>query len=299
MTRKREAILLLLGSCRDFDPALGVNFRPTRGLVAAERRPCPDCGHTEHPGERVDSFKRRTPCVTCGGSPEPTGAHGQWLTRDRGTGYVMVDPMDADNAPVRSEAQAAPPTKPVRMVTCDGCDGAGTRAFRRCAVCDGAGQVRAVNLKPLELDDRQAEPTDSTTAAIVKRDAAGDYHALDYALGKLRPRHRRLVLAIHGPSPSRDRGTLPPGVQRHLEAALVCLEGWMPERPRVPGYVRQAAKRKTAPRGAMSSPHQLAQRDKDIRRLVRQGRPRQWVAAEYGLSVSRLSRIVNGESEAA
>lgn len=298
MTRQREAILLLLGSIDDHWPSLGTNFRPTRGLTAAKRVPCPDCGHTAARGWRVDSFKRRTPCVTCGGAVEPTGAHGQWLVRDGGKGVVRVDPMDADQAPVRTETQAAPPTRAPRLVACDACDGSGVRGARRCERCDGSGRRQVVTFAATPGDEKRAD-LGATLNAIRARDDAGDYHALDWALARLPRRYRRLVLTVHGPARSTAVEELTENEAKHLERALLLLDGAMPHKPRVPGYVRTAAKRKTSPKGAMTNPHQLALRDNEIRRLIRRGTPRQWVAREYGLSVSQTYAIAPSKSIAA
>lgn len=306
MTRRRESLLLLLGSIHDHLPALGSNFTPTRGLVAAERRPCPDC--TSSPGYRVDSFKRRVPCVTCGGAPEPSGKRGQWVGRDAGTGVIRTDPMDTLAAAVSTVEQAAPPTKAPRLVTCDACDGSGVGGAHLddlggeyrdpCRYCSGSGKRAVVALATPELERTD---TAGLTGAIARRDKAGDYHALDWALNSLSRRHRGLVLDVHGPGGQ----PLEPGSpkQRVLEAALVLLEARMPARIKVAGSVREAARRRSAHlqtvRGRGMSPQALKARDGEIRKLARGGKPRQWIAAEYGLDVSRVTRIINGEREAA
>jgi hypothetical protein len=77
------------------------------------------------------------------------------------------------------------------------------------------------------------------------------------------------------------------------------IDSRMPDPIRVPGDVRlnerELKDRRTRARGKGGP---LKVRDSEIRRLARAHGP-QWIAAEYGLSVSQVYRIVNQTSEAA
>lgn len=302
MTR-RSALLLLLGSMDDHLPALGANLRPQTGLAPVERRACPVCQHSGRAGWLQDRFGRFTPCGTCGGQ----------LPATAGRGFVNVDPMDSDQQPIRTRAaDSVPPTRPAAVVTCDGCGGSGVggahlddrgEEYRDpCRYCNGSGR-RTITRFDLQLDRERGEGASRLDCAIDSRDAAGSYHALDWALTTIPTRRRALVLRCHGPAASVDSRDLPPGARAALERTLVELEQRMPAVIRVPGDVRKAARaaedhlRKV--KGLGASKQALAARDKEIRRLVRQGRPRQWVAREFGLSVSQVNRLVTGEKEAA
>jgi DNA-binding NarL/FixJ family response regulator len=72
----------------------------------------------------------------------------------------------------------------------------------------------------------------------------------------------------------------------------------MPDPIRVPASVRanqlELAGRRTRAKGRSSDPNALARRDLEIRQHHRTGRPAQWIAAEYGLSVSTVYEVLNG-----
>lgn len=308
MTR-REKLVVLLWSLHDFTPGPKSALRTVSGLTAGERVPCPDCGLSDHVGYRVDSFKRRTPCVTCGGKPEPSGKHGQWLVRDAGRGSVQVDRMDSLRAPVRTADQAAPPTKPSRTVRCDGCAGEGVggahldeagREFRDpCRYCGGSGR-RTVAVFDLSVEREQSGSDTRLDDAIKRREDAGSYAELDRALADLKAEwpslHRAVVDALVLGDPEAVKLTL---VEK---AGVPFLLARMPEQIRVSGEVVKAWKasrdRRALAVGRGAGKVARGKRDAEVKRLVlREHRPSQWVAAEYGLSVSTVNRIVAGQPE--
>lgn len=309
MTR-RARLLALLWTLNDLLPAPHGSLNPARGLAASVKVACPDCTA----GWVVDRFKRERPCVSCGGRVEPSGKQGQWLKDDAGRGWVQTDPMDADHAPVQTSDVSARPTKPSRMVTCDACEGSGVGAIHLrdladpsseyrdpCRYCQGSGK-RAVTTFDLQLDKERSDQGTALEAAIERRREQGSYHELDEALAVLPQSWRTLVAEVH----TERSGRALSGTEHViLEAALRALEFLMPDTIKVPASVKAAVKHaaeradKTLANGRGAGKLQLDKRDKEIRRLVRQGRPTQWVAGEYALSVASVNRIVNGETEAA
>lgn len=288
-------IELLLGSLNDDLPPLGTALRSTSGLAANARKPCPDCGHTEQPGWRVDGFKRRTPCLSCGGTLDPV---------KRGKGVVSFDPMDVLERPVQTAWQSAPPTRPAKTVRCDACEGKGVRGKHldeqgreyeeRCGYCGGAGRRSVTPLAPLlERDPAELTPME-------RRAEAGSYRELDAALAQLPGRWRKVVYDVHV-NHAVDPGELCDVEAFRLVAGMRVLELVMPAVIRVPGGVRANAKQRRLQAEQVRRTRGLAAqtRDKEIRRLVRAGKPVQWVAGEYGLSVRQVYRLVKGESEAA
>lgn len=311
MTR-RARLLALLWTRNDSYPGLRGSLNPARGLAASVKVPCPDCTG----GWVTDRFKRERPCVSCGGKDVPSGKHGQWLKDDAGRGWVQTDPMDADHAPVQTSDVSARPTKPSRMVTCDACEGSGvggahlrdladpSSEYRDpCRYCAGSGK-RAVAVFDLQLEQERSDQGTALEAAIDRRRDTGSYHELDQALQVLPARWRTLLLAVHADRVVTER-ELDGWEHAMLEAALVVVEQLMPATIRVPASVKAAVKHATEREGRTLANGRGAgklltdRRDKEIRRLVRQGRPTQWVAGEYALSVASVNRIVNGETEAA
>lgn len=301
MTR-HERILLLLGSLYDLLPAPHGALRTESGLTPAARRPCPVCGHTDTLGVVTDRFKRTAPCTTCGGREPAPGVRGR-----KGRGWVAVDPMDALEQPIRTETADAP-TRPARVVKCDACEGSGVGGAHldaegleyrdRCRYCDGTGH-RAVTSITSDDDARRDDE------AIERRANAGSYRELDRALDQLHAAHPRVWAAtmsvhVHHTAPEPTAGTYHAQL---LRFALVYLDARMPDPIRVPGSVREADRNRAEQlkriRGRGTSTRALAERDREIRRLARQGKPRPWIASEYGLSVRQVGNVVNGEKEAA
>lgn len=194
--------------------------------------------------------------------------------------------MDVLGLPVRTAETVAAPV--VRTVPCDACDGSGVRMSVRCGYCDGEGR-RPLHLFELRVDLRDREERDPLAAAVDRRGDVGSYHELDRALAELRAAdrgaHRGLLEAVDSEL----------AVPAELESALSFVVVRMPEPVKVPAEVRANARllrdRRTRAKGRAAGPA-LVRRDREIRRLVRQGKPAQWVAQEYGLSVSSVYAIV-------
>lgn len=193
--------------------------------------------------------------------------------------------MDVLDLPVRTADTAAPAV--VRSVPCDACDATGVRRSARCVYCGGEGR-RPLHLFELRVDLRDVEERDPLSSAVERRSESGSYSELDRALAELRSEdrvaHRGLLEAV-------DETLSVPG---DLDGALSFVVARMPERIVVPAEVRANARllreRRTRARGRQSGPA-LVQRDKEIRRLARQGKPAQWIAQEYGLSVASVYAI--------
>lgn len=306
MTERRRKILALLWSLHDLLPMPHGALRSDRGLAPARRVPCPDCGLSETPGWRMDRFKRVEPCLTCGGRPATEGKAAK-----RGRGTVKVDPMDAQQEVIRTDHHDLP-TRPLTTVGCDACGGQGVGGAHLrdkqdplseyrdpCERCGGSGR-RTVSVFDLQLDRERIEDGGALEAALDKRREAGSYHELDEALQVLPGRWRTLLIAVHGERVV-SLGELSELERVLVEAALAAVDMMMPEQIKVPGSVRSAWKRlhdreaRTLAHGRGAGSGRLEKRDKEIRKLDREGKPRQWIAAEYGLSVDRVKRIVNGE----
>lgn len=323
MPDRRRQVELLLATRFDhlWFPAGAI--RTSRGLAPVRRVPCPACSAGERPGwvaeKRGGVVVRWTPCVTCGGRVADPDVQPAVKPR-KGRGFIAVDPMDAERRTVGSvDTQAT--ARPRKRVKCDGCqdhDGKPTGVIKggRCPHCDGTG-FRDLYRFDLQLDVRDQDGAlDQLTAAIVRRDQQGSYHDLDVALAGLSkhvnkpPRFaaltvyadqaRRLLDEVYLlEERTRDQLTL---WQRDLVDIAVDYLAWrMPDPIRVPGGVAKNARERAdhlrKVRGRGTSPQALAQRDKEIRKLIRQQKPTQWVAAEFGLTVSQVNRIVAGETE--
>lgn len=305
MTSKRRSLLLLLGSLEDLLPTLRGSLRTDRGLAPVAVVACPDCS-PETPGYRLDRFKRPVPCVTCGGR-----IAGEGVRAKRGRGTVKVDPMDSERQVIRT-ASSDVPTRPAHTVPCDACDSKGvgkphlrdlddpSSEYRDpCERCGGSGR-RVVAKFDLAAATRERSD-DPVVDMIEDRKDAGDYAAVERELAKLPKRARSLILSVHGPTQTREPHSLTQTEETSLELALGLIEAGLPDTLKVPGWARSNARnaaehrlRVKATRGKAA-----AVRDKEIRALIRRGVPTQRVAFDYGLSVSRVNRIFNGESEEA
>lgn len=331
VTDRRLKLLALLWSLDILDPAPEAAKSWTKsGPGPARKQPCEACGGIElldDDGRRLkavkgtgwqhDKFGRRSPCVTCGGNEtEP------------GTGWIYVDRMVGDRQVRTAESL---PTRPPRMVPCDAChgrkegthdgDGVGPVRLRDpedplseyrepCHVCGGSGTRPIVAKVRAFHDGREVEPDEDVIAldpVLAKLAAKGSYPELVAVLRQLsvaHPKAYETIVAAHvdhtaQPTP----GTLGAAL---CEYALRYLEVKMPEKVRVPREIRKAFETwqgrqgKTLVYGPGVSDAQRLKRDKEIRRLIlREEKPSQWVAAEYGLSVASVNRIVAGVGEEA
>lgn len=204
-------------------------------------------------------------------------------------------------------------SRPARTVPCDACGASGVgvphldeegREYRdKCPRCDGSGRRVVAAPFDLAVDDGergQAWPG-IDPERLAARDRLGSYHELELALEALQDRHPR----CHGALMAcwERLGEPGPGLQRQLaEVGLAYVDRRMPDPIRVPNGLARNAKERAAAlkavRGSRSS-QALEVRDAEIRKMIRKGRPTQWVAQQFGLSVRRVNAIVQGEAEAA
>lgn len=308
LSSQRRAIVLLAGSLFD---SLGPRVR--RGpsdLAPAEWAACPDCSRPPaksvppQPGWRLDRFGRRSPCVTCGGRLEERDEAGRLVVRAwKGRGRVKVDPMDRERRPIGSvETPDAPPRVETRG--CWACQptgadwddrlpldqrpartwgtlpkGTGVRGEDPCPVCGGGGEL---SWSPFELridEGGGSDPEEALIEAIERRNETGDWARLEQALAELRQAdvvdgtqlHRLWVSRyVYGAADTPDERET-----ELLEVAWRLIEARMPERPRVPAWVRHAEKRRREQveklKGRWTDPAALRQRDREIRRRYNAG----------------------------
>ena len=239
------------------------------------------CGTCDGVGSVSDRFGRRVLCSRCGG-----------------VGRVAFDPMDSAGVPVGSASTVAA-ARPRRSVRCDRCDGDGVWRGERCSLCDGEGRrdLHAFELR-LEPVGGRGDPVDE---AIEARRRAGSYAELDRALEQLRSwsaiRWGSLLDEV-------DRFGVPQSTAATQGLTFVVERMPQPPEPiRVPAQVLANARelrewRKRVRRRRLNGDAGLAvaRRDAEIRMELRRGRPVQWVAREFGLSVSRVYQIRRGEA---
>ena len=296
MTERERRILMLVWTRLEFEPGpKPAKLTASRGFTPGERVPCPDC-NPEGSGWVADRFNRRRPCVTCGGQP----ASGRSKAR-RGRGWVMVDRMDSERASIRTEARDLP-TKAAATVGCDACGGTGVAGARlrdladpsseyrpACPRCSGSGR-RTVARFDLQLE-RAASGGETRDELLARLRAKGSYAELAAILRRLTAHSVAALDAAANPRA---------GAPHQLAAQILAyVEERMPPEIRVPVEVRKAwtdlRDRPTKAVGKGAGPDLRARRDKEIRRLDREGKPRQWIAQLYDVSVATVKRIVNGQ----
>lgn len=228
---------------------------------------CPDC---RGDGELRDRFGNLAVCGTC-----------------RGAGRYRVDPYTEQQ--VATLELDAPRTQ-TRRAMCDRCGGDGAWKGARCEPCDGSGKVSV----PLS-DDEQAdrEPGgDRVLDQLALRDRLGSWHALDLALEGLRRNDRQAwhwFVAVHVEGRV-AASALVNGNRQALERAYGFLSVAMPERLRIPASVVAAYQR--PPQRLLWRSRE--ERDREIVRLVNQGRSVAWVAQAMGVGERQVQRIVYG-----
>jgi hypothetical protein len=221
--------------------------------------------------------------------------------------------MDAQAVRIGSTTTTAT-ARPRRTVTCDACDGEGVRAGQRCIRCDGAGR-RDLHVFELDLGDTERDRSgDPLTDAVERRNESGSYHELEQALAGIahhvnKPvRYRwltdnaaaalRLLDEVYLPPVTREEHELTPAERVLVDLALAYIAERMPAQIRVPGQViangRELDEHRKRARGRATDRRALEQRNRQIRDFVRRQVPTQWIAAEYGLSVSQINRIASG-----
>lgn len=320
MADRRRQIELLIATRYDLLWFPGGSLRTQAGLAPGARRQCPTCSGD---GTTLDRFKRLQPCATCGGSRTKKGRV------KAGKGWVYVDRMDADRTPIAAVDHHDVATRPSKTVLCDACGGSGvgvphlrdpenpSSEYRdACPRCNGSGR-RTVAVFDLQLEQERSD-VDALTASIDRRDKAGSYAELEAALRGIYAHMNkpltftaltanarqalRLLDEIYLPPVTREIESLDQFEDALLELALAYIDSRMPDPIRVPAGVsanaRTIAQHRTKVRGRGAGPRATDQRNKEIRRLARQRKPVQWIAAEYGLSVSTVYAIVSGERDA-
>lgn len=287
-------VLLLVASRHDGLWLPPGALRTASGFVPSVLEPCRSCGgvlllddfgkvvrRRKGRGWVRDRFGRKTPCSACGEA-----------------GWIARDPMDSVGARVGSSETAAT-ARPRRTVRCDACDGEGVRLGERCPYCDGAGRrdLHAFELAFVPPDAVvDADPVD---VAIDRRNDSGSYAELDRALAALRARSLPQLRALLALAETGERSDA-------AGAGLAFVAARMPAAVRVPAAVRaNAAERRRhlerlkGRRLNGDAGRAVEARDREIRKLIGSGRPTQWVAFEFGLSVRRVNQIVAGERERA
>jgi hypothetical protein len=229
-----------------------------------------------------------------------------------GAGWIARDPMDTTGARVGSSSTTAT-ARPERTVLCDACAGEGVRHQQRCVYCDGQGrrQLHAFNLHLQPEDDADADPLDD---AIDRRNNAGHYHELEQALVGIRVhvnkpvRYRwltdnataalRLLDALYLPPATRlEQQLTPPNAPSSTSpsrtSTAACLTRSVSPPPSAPTSSSSPA---AAPARKAAAPTRTRWRGVTWRSgsITGRGRPAQWIAAEYGLSVSTVYEVLNG-----
>jgi hypothetical protein len=293
--RQRRIVLLaeaLLDLLHLPETSTGAMLRRStlRGEVGTLRLACPDCslGRAKEPGWVTDRFRRRLPCVTCGGRLEERAPDGGkilvrakagrgWLPADEYTG-AFVGSGETD-APARFESWL-----------CNFCHGNGTergvvfmdRDAPPCPVCGGSGRREHSPFVLQGADpDRVGDPETVLEQAIQRRDEAGDFHALEVCIAELarRSMHRwRVFHQVHIVK-LRTVDDLSEDEARWRREALERLDVLMSEcgctEIRVPGYLltldRERRRALQRANGRWADPRAIAVRDAEIRRLYDAG----------------------------
>lgn len=275
--RRRSAIVLLLGSLGDFrfEPltATGRIVRSGAGR-AARATEWRDCGACAGRGKSLRGVR----CDPC-----------------RGSGRVKVDQYTGERVAALEHVWtfAELLERDTRSVRCDRCDGSGAVARGRCRSCDGSGRVVVPGswLSDPERERSGDDPESAMLAAVERRGEVGSYRELERALSRLRLADRGAYLGV-------VEAFVGGGVVGSAaERGLVFLEERMPEPVVVPAGVRAADRRAADALRRVRRPSgvkALEARDREIRRLARDGRSAQWLAAEFGLSVRRVYEIGRG-----
>lgn len=322
MPDRRRQIELLIATRFDHLWFPAGALRTSCGLAPSSRVPCPACVSSERPGwvavKRGGVVVKWSPCVACGGVEAS-----ETTKQKRGRGFIAVDPMDTERRAVGSTDTHAT-SRPRKRVKCDACqdhDGKPTGVVKgeRCTVCDGEG-MRDLHRFDLRLDVRDVTGADPIDVAIDRRDELADWHALELAQARVihvanKPL-RFLALTVNAvqalrllddvnlrderdPDSQRDYLALTMFERALYDLALDYIDTQMPDPIRVPAgaaaNLRDRANRRTKAKGKGQA---LKVRDAEIRKLARTHGP-QWIAAEYGISVSSVYVIVNGRSEVA
>jgi hypothetical protein len=318
LSDRRAQIILLISSRFDFD------FQPEtftgkvvrraasqgKGASPAHWQPCPTCDG----GHRRNRFGRLEPCETCGA-----------------TGRVRVDDYTGEQV-VTNETRDISlgeliqrDTKTVRCPDCQDLTGNPTGVVKGnpCRRCQGTGHAPIPGswLSQPADPDRTAnrDALDAMLHAIDRKNHAGSYRELDQAMsGVLHHANKpplytpvtvhavealRLLDELYLPPTSRNPTDLSNREVRLVELTLAYIDTRMPDPIIVPRDVVRNAKehatRTVHANGQVLTKLQRERRDREIRKHARDGRGPQWIAREYGLSISTVYTIVNRQGAAA
>lgn len=317
MSDRRTQIVLLLGSLFDFDhePLTGTGKIVRRASIAGKGspshwQPCPHC----EGGSKRGKFGKLEPCAKCGATGK--------LRIDDYTGEVVVTDEDRE---VSLGELIRRDTKHVQCPDCQDLHGQSTGLLEgrmnnapRCRRCDGKLVVPVAGSwlsAPYGEERASGDAVDAMLHAIERRNELGSYHELEQALAGIahhvnKPprftaltyeatRALRLLTEVHVVG-SRERSSLSRFEEALHELAMSYLDSRMPTPIRVPrDVVRNARERQQVLKGNALNGLSRERRDKQIRQWDRQGKPRQWIGQQTGLSDRQLREIINGKGVAA
>lgn len=268
LQRRCRKVILLLGSLNDVLPGPST-WTGTLVRRAAKAGPGPShrlrCVPCEGSGRVRDRFGRESQCPTCNGH-----------------GVIDVDGYTSEQVSTSTVLLTRTVT-----VRCDRCAGEGVWKFKRCELCDGSGR-RAIT--PAEGQQSAGNLLANDSFNLWGR--RGSYHELDnelHALGEIDPGAARQVRRALVDGLAADDTVL-------LAAAVTWIAYRMPDTIEIPPGVAAADKRARAHlltlNGKSVDPRARASRDKEIRRLHRDGRGVQWIAANSALSIRSVYAIL-------
>lgn len=312
---RRAQIILLLQSQFDFDfqPETFTGKVVRRGATAGKGspshwQPCPRCNGSGS----VKSYNKLVDCDTCQGA-------GRRRVDDYTNEVVVTD--EARDVPLGELIRRD--TKHVKCPDCQDLAGTATGVIRGapCRRCGGTGSAPVAGSwlsAPLGKDQRTGgDALDAMLDAIERRRELGDWDALEKAkagiVHHVNKPLRFAALTLNAVDAvrlldevyvlgERDQTTLTRFEEALIELALAYIESRMPDPIRVPrDILRNAEERAKAAvaKGQALNGLSRERRDKLIRQWDRQGKPRQWIGQQTGLSDRQLREIINGKGVAA
>lgn len=309
---RRKQIVLLLGSLFDYDftPETFTGKVVRRGATAGKGspshwQPCPRCNGSGS----TRSYGKLVPCDTC------QGVGKRRIDDYTGEAVVTGEARDVSLAElIRRD------TKHVRCPDCQDLAGTATgvvhgQACRRCSGTGSAPVAGSWLSAPLTEERTGGDALDAMLDAIERRRELGDWDAVEKAkagiVHHVNKPLRFAALSVHAVEAvrivdevhvlkTREASELSRFEEALLELALTYIESQMPDPIRVPrDIVRNADERQVALKGNALNGLSRERRDKQIRAWDRQGKPRQWIGQQTGLSDRQLREIINGKGVAA
>jgi hypothetical protein len=270
LQRRCRRVLLLLGSLNDVLPGPStwtgtlVRRSAKAGPGPSHRLPCVPC---EGRGRVRDRFGRESQCLTCNGH-----------------GVIDVDSYTSEQVSTSTVLLTRSVT-----VRCDRCAGEGVWKFKRCELCDGSGRRSITPDNPNVLGQSA-----NTSSSLNLWGRHGSYHELDEQL------HQLAAIDVGAARQVRsalvDSQAEAPTDTVQLAAAVTWIAYRMPDTIEVPPGVAAADKRARQHlltlNGKSVDPRARASRDREIRRLAREGRGVQWIAANSALSIRSVYAIL-------